>query len=113
MIRSFEYAAAYGLLQGPTRAEDAPALAPWARLWRRWASARFLQGYLGVASGAGFLPPEVRTTSGPCWSSTSSTRRSTSCATSSTIAPIGWASRSQALLRRAEPDGARMAGAST
>ena len=57
MIRSFEYAAAYGLLQGPTRAEDAPALAPWARLWRRWASARFLQGYLGVASGAGFLPP--------------------------------------------------------
>ena len=57
MIRSFEYAAAYGLLQGPTRAEDAPALAPWARLWRRWASTRFLQGYLGVASGAGFLPP--------------------------------------------------------
>jgi maltose alpha-D-glucosyltransferase/alpha-amylase len=59
MIRSFEYAAAYGLLHGPTRAEDAPALAPWARLWRRWASASFLRGYLGVAAGAGFLPPSA------------------------------------------------------
>ena len=57
MIRSFEYAAAYGLLHGPTRAEDAPALAPWARLWRRWASASFLRGYLGIAAGANFLPP--------------------------------------------------------
>jgi maltose alpha-D-glucosyltransferase/alpha-amylase len=57
MIRSFEYAAAYGLLHGPTRSEDAPALAPWARLWRRWASASFLRGYLGVAAGANFLPP--------------------------------------------------------
>ena len=112
MIRSFEYAAAYGLLQGPTRAEDAPALAPWARLWRRWASTRFLQGYLGVASGAGFLPPnpddlramlelylidktvyELRyeLNNRPDWVGI----------------PL------QALLRRAEPDGARMAGAST
>ena len=112
MIRSFEYAAAYGLLQGPTRAEDAPALAPWARLWRRWASARFLQGYLGVASGAGFLPPnpddlramlelylidktvyELRyeLNNRPDWVGI----------------PL------QALLRRAEPDGPRMAGAST
>jgi maltose alpha-D-glucosyltransferase / alpha-amylase len=57
MIRSFEYAAAYGLLHGPTRAEDAPALAPWARLWRRWASASFLRGYLGIAAGANVLPP--------------------------------------------------------
>jgi maltose alpha-D-glucosyltransferase/alpha-amylase len=57
MIRSFEYAAAFGLLHGPTRAEDAPALAPWTRLWRRWASASFLRGYLSVASEAGFLPP--------------------------------------------------------
>jgi maltose alpha-D-glucosyltransferase/alpha-amylase len=112
MIRSFEYAAAYGLLQGPTRAEDAPALAPWARLWRRWASARFLQGYLGVASGAGFLPPnpddlramldlylidktvyELRyeLNNRPDWVGI----------------PL------QALLRRAEPEGARMVGAAT
>jgi maltose alpha-D-glucosyltransferase/alpha-amylase len=110
MIRSFEYAAAYGLLHGPTRAEDAPALAPWARLWRRWASASFLRGYLSVAADAGFLPPnpddlramlelylidktvyELRyeLNNRPDWVGI----------------PL------QALLRRADPDGARMAGA--
>jgi maltose alpha-D-glucosyltransferase/alpha-amylase len=110
MIRSFEYAAAYGLLHGPTRAEDAPALAPWARLWRRWASASFLRGYLSVAADAGFLPPnpddlramlelylidktvyELRyeLNNRPDWVGI----------------PL------QALLRRADPDGTRMAGA--
>jgi maltose alpha-D-glucosyltransferase/alpha-amylase len=112
MIRSFEYAAAYGLLHGPTREEDAPALAPWARLWRRWASVRFLQGYLGIAAGAGFLPPnpddlramlelylidktvyELRyeLNNRPEWVGI----------------PL------QALLRRAEPDAARTVGAAT
>jgi len=112
MIRSFEYAAAYGLLHGPTREEDAPALAPWARLWRRWASVRFLQGYLGIAAGAGFLPPnpddlramlelylmdktvyELRyeLNHRPEWVGI----------------PL------QALLRRAEPDAARTVGAAT
>jgi maltose alpha-D-glucosyltransferase/alpha-amylase len=56
MIRSFEYAAAYGLRHGPTRAEDAPALVPRARLWRRWASASFLRGYLAAAGDAPFVP---------------------------------------------------------
>jgi maltose alpha-D-glucosyltransferase/alpha-amylase len=112
MIRSFEYAAAYGLQQGPTRAEDAPALAPWSRLWRRWASARFLHGYLGIAADAGFLPPspddlramlelylidktvyELRyeLNNRPEWVGI----------------PL------QALLRRAEPETARMVGAAT
>ncbi len=56
MIRSFEYAAAYGLRHGPRRTEDVPALQPWARLWRQWASAAFLAGYLEAAGGATFLP---------------------------------------------------------
>jgi maltose alpha-D-glucosyltransferase/alpha-amylase len=56
MIRSFEYAAAYGLRNGPRRAEDVPALQPWARLWSRWASAQFLRGYLELAGEAAFMP---------------------------------------------------------
>jgi len=58
MIRSFEYAAAYGLRHGPRRAEDVPALQPWARLWIRWTSAAFLGGYLGLAGDASYLPRE-------------------------------------------------------
>ena len=56
MIRSFEYAAAYAIRHGPTRNEDIPALLPWARLWRRWAAASFLRGYLDVAGDAWYLP---------------------------------------------------------
>jgi maltose alpha-D-glucosyltransferase/alpha-amylase len=56
MIRSFEYAAAYALRHGPRRAEDVPALQPWARLWSRWASAAFLNGYLVTSGDAPYLP---------------------------------------------------------
>ena len=56
MIRSFEYAAAYAVRHGPMRTEDIPALLPWARLWQRWASARFLRGYLDTAGDAAYLP---------------------------------------------------------
>jgi maltose alpha-D-glucosyltransferase / alpha-amylase len=56
MIRSFEYAAAYAIRHGPGRPEDIPMLRPWARVWHRWASARFLRGYLSVAGDAPFLP---------------------------------------------------------
>ena len=56
MIRSFEYAAGYGLRHGPRRAEDVPALKPWARLWIRWTSGAFLGGYLELAGDAGYLP---------------------------------------------------------
>ncbi len=56
MIRSFEYAAAYAIRHGPARPEDIPLLRPWARAWHRWASARFLRGYLTVAGDAPFLP---------------------------------------------------------
>jgi maltose alpha-D-glucosyltransferase / alpha-amylase len=56
MIRSFEYAAAYAIRHGPARPEDIPMLRPWARVWHRWASARFLRGYLTVAGDAPFLP---------------------------------------------------------
>ena len=55
MIRSFEYAAEYGLRHGPGRAEDVPALLPWARLWNRWASAAFLAGYVQAAHQGPFL----------------------------------------------------------
>ncbi|HEU4697608.1 MAG TPA: phosphotransferase, partial [Gemmatimonadales bacterium] len=56
MLRSFEYAVAYALRHGPGRAEDLAALRPWGRLWSRWVSAAFLQGYLAAAEGAVFLP---------------------------------------------------------
>jgi maltose alpha-D-glucosyltransferase/alpha-amylase len=56
MIRSFEYAAAYAVWHGPTRTEDVASLLPWARLWRRWASASFLRGYFGTAGDAAYLP---------------------------------------------------------
>ncbi|HEY7502593.1 MAG TPA: maltose alpha-D-glucosyltransferase [Gemmatimonadales bacterium] len=56
MIRSFEYAAAYAVRQGPVRTEDIPALLPWARLWQRWASASFLRGYFEASGDADYLP---------------------------------------------------------
>jgi maltose alpha-D-glucosyltransferase/alpha-amylase len=56
MIRSFEYAAAFSVRHGPMRTEDVPALMPWARLWRRWASASFLRGYFEAAGDATYLP---------------------------------------------------------
>ena len=56
MIRSFEYAAAYAVRQGPVRTEDIPALLPWARLWQRWASASFLRGYFEASGDAAYLP---------------------------------------------------------
>ena len=56
MIRSFEYASAYAVRQGPVRTEDIPALRPWARLWQRWASASFLRGYFEASGDADYLP---------------------------------------------------------
>ena len=56
MVRSFEYAAAYALRHGPRRAEDVPALQPWARLWSRWASAAFVRGYMPALGDAPFFP---------------------------------------------------------
>jgi maltose alpha-D-glucosyltransferase/alpha-amylase len=63
MLRSFDYAAQGALLdftrEGVIRAEDAPRLAPWARLWREWVSSAFLRTYLrGVADTR--LVPESR-----------------------------------------------------
>jgi maltose alpha-D-glucosyltransferase/alpha-amylase len=55
MIRSFEYASAYAIHQGPGRVEDIPTLKPWGRIWHRWASAMFLRGYLNTAGDAPFL----------------------------------------------------------
>jgi maltose alpha-D-glucosyltransferase / alpha-amylase len=56
MLRSFDYVAIYGLRLGPTRAEDAGVLRPWAKLWQRWVSGAFLQGYFQTAGDAPFLP---------------------------------------------------------
>ena len=55
MIRSFEYAAAYAVRQGPVRTEDIPALLPWASFWQRWASASFLRGYFEASADADYL----------------------------------------------------------
>jgi maltose alpha-D-glucosyltransferase/alpha-amylase len=55
MLRSFHYAATYGLRR-QARPQDVPPLAPWAELWRTWVSAAFLRAYLAKAAGAVFMP---------------------------------------------------------
>jgi len=60
MLRSLHYASAHEFSTGGTtssvRPEDLPALQPWARFWRTWVSVAYLQGYLGAADGARFVP---------------------------------------------------------
>ena len=71
MVRSFHYAAYYGLIS-PSRSErmassppererpeprGSDPLAPWAHAWYRAAATAFLRSYLGTARGAPFLPP--------------------------------------------------------
>jgi maltose alpha-D-glucosyltransferase/alpha-amylase len=56
MLRSFDYAAVSALKSGGIRAEDLPALEPWARFWNLWVSVVFLKSYLAVAHEGGFLP---------------------------------------------------------
>jgi maltose alpha-D-glucosyltransferase/alpha-amylase len=66
MLRSLHYASAHEFYTGGTtssvRREDLPALEPWARFWRTWVSAAFLQRYLATAAGAPFLPPPAELT---------------------------------------------------
>ena len=111
MIRSFEYAAAYAVRHGPMRTEDVPALLPWARLWQRWASASFLRGYFDAAGDAAYLPKGQDASRARCSTSTCSTRRSTSCATSSTTGRTGSAFRSRASGAVLETEAQRPAGA--
>jgi len=60
MIRSFHYAAHFGLRRleerGTVRSEDRAALEPWAQYWYVWVAATFLRGYLEGAAGTSFLP---------------------------------------------------------
>jgi maltose alpha-D-glucosyltransferase/alpha-amylase len=60
MIRSFHHAATLALSgrrgAAGVRAEDLPALEPWARFWKTWTSAAFLESYLAAAEGAAFHP---------------------------------------------------------
>ena len=60
MLRSFHYAAHFGLhnLQerGAIRAEERGEMEPWAHHWYTWVSAAFLRGYLEAASEGSFLP---------------------------------------------------------
>ncbi|MDH3212733.1 MAG: maltose alpha-D-glucosyltransferase [Myxococcales bacterium] len=60
MLRSFDYAAHTALFgsveRGMLREEDVPALLPWARFWRQWASAAFLRAYLPPVQEAGLVP---------------------------------------------------------
>jgi maltose alpha-D-glucosyltransferase/alpha-amylase len=69
MLRSFSYAAqaalfAHGALgrrslgEGGGSPEGSDRLAPWARVWERWAAAAFLKGYLAVAGSAPFVPTD-------------------------------------------------------
>jgi maltose alpha-D-glucosyltransferase / alpha-amylase len=59
MLRSFSYAAYAGLFNHViSRPDQFVQLEPWARLWEKWASAEFLQGYLAAAGNAMFIPAE-------------------------------------------------------
>jgi trehalose synthase-fused probable maltokinase len=60
MLRSFHYASCTALLRRSPES-GGPAtltgpLAPWARYWRRWASAEFLRMYFATAATAAFMP---------------------------------------------------------
>ena len=58
MIRSFDYAAFAALFSfAGDRPEVFDRLAPWAKTWRTWVSARFLKEYLATAGDAPFVPP--------------------------------------------------------
>ncbi len=54
--RSLQEAAEAALTQGGLRAEDEPALRPWARFWQRWASVAFLKEYRAAPGTADLLP---------------------------------------------------------
>jgi maltose alpha-D-glucosyltransferase/alpha-amylase len=54
--RSLQEAAVAALREGGIRAEDVPALEPWARFWQRWASVIFLKEYRAVPGTAELLP---------------------------------------------------------
>jgi maltose alpha-D-glucosyltransferase/alpha-amylase len=60
MLRSFAYAAQGSLInltrEGSIRAEDAPRLQPWARLWRQWMGSVFLRSYLRTVEGSELVP---------------------------------------------------------
>jgi maltose alpha-D-glucosyltransferase/alpha-amylase len=60
MVRSFHYAAHYGLrslqARGGVRAEDLTRLDPWVTHWHLWVSSAFLRSYLRTAENAPFLP---------------------------------------------------------
>jgi maltose alpha-D-glucosyltransferase/alpha-amylase len=56
--RSLQEVALAALRQGGVRAEDVPALEPWARFWQRWASVVFLKEYRAVPGTAALLPRE-------------------------------------------------------
>ena len=66
MLRSFHYAAYTALFEQTSgggggilsllRAEELPALEPWALFWYRWVGVAFLKAYAEVAEGAPFVP---------------------------------------------------------
>ena len=60
MIRSFDYAARFGIDQLAERGlvVDHEHLEARARAWRSWVTARFLTGYLDEAAGAAFIPDD-------------------------------------------------------
>jgi maltose alpha-D-glucosyltransferase / alpha-amylase len=62
MVRSFDYAAQFGLRQEvelglvPDFATATERLGPWGRLWTAWVSRRFLDGYVATAGDRPFVP---------------------------------------------------------
>jgi len=57
MIRSFHYAAYFGLLkEASLRSADIPVLEPWADAWYQYVSGVFLKSYLNTTGEAPFIP---------------------------------------------------------
>jgi maltose alpha-D-glucosyltransferase/alpha-amylase len=64
MVRSLHYAGQAAELRLtrelgiPINGEELDRVESWVTFWHRWVSGTFLEAYLSVASGGGFLPPE-------------------------------------------------------
>jgi len=58
MLRSFDYAAATALRGEGVRAQDVPALAPWARAWAEWVGGEWLSAWLAESADAPFVPQD-------------------------------------------------------
>jgi len=58
LVASLHYAASAALSAGAIRAEDVPALRPWARWWTFWTGVAFVETYRRALADTGLLPDD-------------------------------------------------------